>query len=87
MNEDHLFLGTDADNIADMTRKGRRNDAKGEDKYNAILTEDQVREIRSGPYGYKRTAKMYGITKTNVRNIRLGKKWKHVAVDGRPARP
>lgn len=45
----HLFLGTQAQNIQDASRKGRINKtikARGEDHGNATLTNDQVREMR-----------------------------------------
>lgn len=45
VNPDHLFLGTLADNVRDMVQKGRHN--RGIDNYNAKLTEDQVRAIRT----------------------------------------
>ena len=48
-NPDHLFLGTQKDNLADMTRKGRRVNAapKGERHGRAKLTLRQVSFIKS----------------------------------------
>lgn len=43
-NPAHLFLGTRADNLADMSNKGRR--ANGERHGRSKLTTDQAREIR-----------------------------------------
>ncbi len=47
----HLWLGTDADNLADMRAKGRARHfvgrvQAGEANHNAKLTDDAVREIR-----------------------------------------
>jgi hypothetical protein len=60
VNPGHIFTGTDADNMADMTRKGRRpigethglrmnplRAARGSRVGGAKLTDDSVREIRT----------------------------------------
>jgi len=43
-NPEHLFLGTNKDNMEDMTKKGRK--PIGEKVANSKLTEEQVREIK-----------------------------------------
>ena len=43
---DHLFLGTHLDNARDCSSKGRWNDRRGEKNGKAILTADQVLDIR-----------------------------------------
>jgi hypothetical protein len=45
-NPDHLFLGSQRDNIVDRNTKGRGNYAVGTGHYLTRLTEDDVREIR-----------------------------------------
>lgn len=46
VNPSHLWIGTAADNHADMDAKGRRRYGTGRSKPNAKLTESRVREIR-----------------------------------------
>lgn len=83
---DHLFLGNNQLNIADMFRKGR-NDPKlhsnpGEKNGRAILTEPQVREIRrlrQTGLSYTQIADQIGCKKYHVGFIIQGKTWCHVA--------
>lgn len=44
---DHLFLGTHADNVADMVRKGRDRQLRGEDHVHCKLSDAQVDTIRA----------------------------------------
>jgi hypothetical protein len=49
VNPDHIFLGTQKDNLQDAGRKGRMNKtikARGEKHGNATLKNDQVRDMR-----------------------------------------
>lgn len=80
-NPAHLFLGTQADNMADMRAKGRAaaKDHVGARNPNARLTPDQVAAIRSastGAYGEQsRLAHEYGVNPTTIRNIVQGRRW------------
>tara|TARA_R110001606_G_scaffold115974_2_gene244548 strand:- start:697 stop:1032 length:336 start_codon:yes stop_codon:yes gene_type:complete len=77
-NPDHLILGTQADNIADMYKRKRNRKAKGEDNSNSKLTAKQAMEIYSSPLPPKQLAKCYSITETAVSKIKLKKRWKHL---------
>lgn len=78
----HLFIGTHADNMADMARKGRNRQPKGEANAWAKLTDGDVREIRrllaDGGMSQQRIGQRFGIHQTAVSKIKLGQGWKHV---------
>lgn len=80
VNPDHLFLGTAADNIADMDRKGRRRTVPvfGEAHYAAKLTADQATAIRLDPRSQTAIARAYGISQGQVSRIKRGTKWRHL---------
>lgn len=84
VNPNHLFLGTQQDNIDDMIAKGRDNMAvpcPGERNAAAKLTEAQVIEIRrrkaAGESGYS-LAKEFGVIQATISKIVLRKTWRHV---------
>lgn len=75
----HLFVGTNQDNIDDMDKKGRRASMAGEKNSRAKLSNEQVYQIRAiVDKSYFEIADMFGIKKSQVGNIRLGKSWKHL---------
>lgn len=76
INIDHLFLGTQRDNLADRDKKGRT--AKGERNGGAKLTEKQVRKIKDSLFTTSFLAKEYGVCPNTIRNIKRGKRWKHL---------
>lgn len=80
---DHLFLGTNHDNILDRQTKGRSKNlfASGEKHPRSALTEQHVREIRSrreaGESGLT-IAKLFGITHQQVYRIANHTAWEHI---------
>ena len=82
VNPAHLFLGTQADNMADRNAKGRtsRGEAHGEAK----LTEAQVREIRASRESQRAIAKRLGVAQTTISDIRKGKTWKLISQHTQP---
>lgn len=87
----HLFLGTRAENNADMHAKGRGKNGpsqketaayeRGEGHHSAKLTEDTVRAIRGCYAAGERLvdiAAAFGTHSSNVHKIVNRKAWKHV---------
>lgn len=81
----HLFLGTHAENMADMVRKGKSGNCvrpkQGERNGMSKFTETIIREIRSKHARgalQDDLAKMYGTSQGHVSNIVLRKTWRHV---------
>lgn len=78
INPMHLFLGTEADNRADMFAKGRQGGPRGRANIHAKLTEDQVRAIRSDIRLHSEIAAEYGVGESAVRKIRNRESWRHL---------
>lgn len=81
VNPDHLFLGTNSDNVADKVLKGRQARLVGEKHPMSILKETDVIHIRrqlSEGMSKLKIAKMYGVTDGAIYRIAMGKTWKHV---------
>lgn len=76
VNPDHLFLGTQTDNLSDMRTKDRG--AKGERHGRARLTAEDVEGIRSlhaiGVLG-KIIARQFGVSHATVSHIIHRKNW------------
>jgi hypothetical protein len=74
---DHLFLGTDADNMTDRDRKGRQ--ARGLRHGSAKLTVKKVALIRKEyvPYriSYTVLAKKYGVHPETIGRVIRGENW------------
>lgn len=93
-NPAHLFLGTNADNVADKVAKGRQSrgekhsDAvvpvtpRGEKHPKSKLKESEVIEIRrlhaSGVMGYRSLAAKYGVRWQSIQGIVSRKYWTHI---------
>lgn len=77
---DHLFLGTQTDNMRDMSRKGRG--ARGETTPGAKMTAEKVRQLREryaqGDISMKAVGEMFGIKPHAVWAIIHRKTWQHV---------
>lgn len=84
VNPEHLFLGTHADNMADMKAKGRAKgrEQKGHLNANCKLKEQDVLEIFKllPEMNNKEIASLFGVAHSTISGIRLGKSWNHLAV-------
>lgn len=79
-NPSHLFLGTNADNVAD--REAKHHNTPGEANTSAKLTNAQAIEIRSlyavGDTTYNKLASQFGVGKMTIRGIIRRETWKHL---------
>ncbi len=80
VNPDHLWLGTQADNVQDMILKNRGLKAIGDRNGSAKLSWDKVNEIRklrkdSGIL-YKDLASKFNVHISTIKRIILNKYWK-----------
>ena len=77
---EHLFLGTQADNIADKVAKGRcRNGVTvGEANNKSKLTADQVQEIRNSSRLDSVIAAELGVSRSTIHRARTARTWSHL---------
>lgn len=78
VNPDHLFVGTQKDNMQDMISKGRACDRKGTANPKNKFTEEQVIAIRNDDRPYSQIAKDYNTNKSRISEIKLYKTWRHL---------
>jgi hypothetical protein len=80
VNPGHLFLGTQKDNMNDMDAKGRENRPKGIDHHRAVLTDEDVRRIRT--IGKAVTglalADEFGVHPSQISRILNRRSWSHI---------
>jgi hypothetical protein len=79
-NPRHLWLGTAAENNADRDAKGRTRSStrRGEAANHAKLTAEQALEVFFSSEPAAALASRFGISKTAVRYIQIGRNWAHV---------
>jgi hypothetical protein len=70
---DHLWIGVQKENHADMMRKGRHAYALNP----AIAAE--IRRLRTEGFGYRRIAKMLGIGRSATVHVAAGRTWSEAA--------
>jgi DNA-binding transcriptional regulator YiaG len=77
-NPGHLWVGTQAENMADMSEKGRA--ARGEASPRSKLTEAQAIEIIAarGAVSQADLAARFGVSQAAVSLIWTGRRWSHL---------
>ena len=83
VNPNHLFLGTDKDNVDDMDRKGRRvnKPSFGQNHPNAKLTNEKVKKIKlliEEGVSQREIAHRFSISQTAVCSINNKRTWENV---------
>lgn len=76
-NPAHLYYGTPAQNSSDMV--SRKRNSRGSGKVNALLSESQVKEIRSRYFAGETGASLaaeFGIQPGHLSNITRGRMWR-----------
>lgn len=76
----HLFLGTHADNMADMRGKGHRKgigtgESNGRAKLDAVAV-TAIRRARSGGVSLKEIARHYGVATSTISRVVRWENWK-----------
>ena len=69
VNPQHLYLGTQQDNMRDRTVRGRTHNK---------LTQEQVLSIRADTDTYRTIGKKYNVTHDAVYKIKKRKTWAHI---------
>jgi hypothetical protein len=75
-NERHLRWGTQTENMADRSARGRQ--AQGVRCHTAKLDPEKVRAIRSSRSTQSELARKYGVTAQAIAAILRGHTWRHV---------
>ena len=81
VNPKHLFLGTHAENMADMARKGRANGRSfpvGEKHFNHKLTERDVAFIRSSELTHREIGIIFNMDHSVIGDVIRRVTWNHV---------
>jgi hypothetical protein len=76
VNPEHLFIGTNQDNVADKVAKGRC--PKGSKSSLSKITEEIALKIFNSTESQEKLGKRYGLAQGPVWLIKHGKTWRHI---------
>lgn len=80
VNPNHLYAGTQKENVRDMDDSFRRNQARGARAGNSKITDDVAKSIFNASGFGKDIAQQYGISQSLVYAIKNKKVWRHIHV-------
>lgn len=78
INDNHLFLGSQAVNVADMMAKGRQYFPTGAQHYRKRLPVEAIRIIRLAAETQKALAVRFGVTEGAISKIQNRRAWRHL---------
>lgn len=81
VNPEHLFVGTQSDNLRDMVNKGRDNPRFGEGSPCSRFTETNIITIRADQRPLDVIGRSYGVDKSYIWKIKKGWFWKHLPLN------
>ena len=79
-NVEHLYIGTQFDNMRDVKLQGTKRYTSGTTHHNAVLTPEKVIQIREMLTHKSQwaVAAIFGVSSQAIKRIRNGVTWKHV---------
>jgi hypothetical protein len=83
INPNHLFIGTNYDNVKDAMNKGRKRGGHknlGEDNGQSKMTVEKIKKMRKlyGKFSAQKLSEMFGISQSQINDIKRGKFWNWV---------
>jgi len=78
VNPDHLFLGTQSDNLIDAVEKGRKKSGEESDLYRGVVTEDvarRAREMRAAGLPNREIARRLNMSEGYCSEVARGLRW------------
>lgn len=82
VNPNHLYPGTQMDNVRDMLNRGRGVWRAGDKNHNAKLSEAQAKEIialcKTGEHTKAAIGRRFGVTAVLIGHIAKGRAWAHL---------
>lgn len=81
VNPDHLYIGTQAQNMRDMDLRGRRYQHPPGKNHNVKLTPQdipRIRQMRAEGRSYGAIGRRFGVDHKSIQHVIAGRSWRHV---------